>query len=141
MENFARTEEMFLAFNKSLEQEADTREEIKKVVKEIDQTCRQIIAILQQLHSKMDQVNELCKKSKEMLEPVRNHFTKIQSIITPELYFKYHDHWRFVITQIVFICALMRWLENGTLISIQEIESLIGVPGKSNRDPSFCVEL
>jgi len=135
---FGPTEVLFQQFSKSLEKETETREEIKKMTKEIEQIVRQISVVMQQIHEKIDKVAAICKRAKDLMQSLRISFAKLQSIVKPDQYYKYHDHWKFAVSQIVSLCALISFLESGTLVTIPEVELLLGVPGEN---AAFCVEL
>jgi len=75
-----------------------------------------------------------------MLLPLKDFFARLQVIVKAESYFKYHVHWKYAITQIVYITSLIHWIEKKQLITINEIEIVLGLSGKSQSN-SFCIEL
>jgi len=135
-------ESVFEQFSSILEEETKTREDIKQVTRELDRICRQMLAHLQQVHGKILQAKDICNKTKEFTPQVKEQFQKIQTLVKPEFFYKYHDHWKYHVQQLVFILSFVHWIETNELASIEQIEASIGVPGKSESNPnSFGIEL
>ena len=42
------------------------------------------------------------------------------------LIIRYHDHWRNTMVQFIFIASLIEWLETGNMLTIPELEAVIG---------------
>jgi len=100
-----------------------------------------MLSILQLIHSNVTKLNEICSKVRELFVPTREEFAKLQKLIPTELYYKYHDHWKYAISQFVGMAALVTWLESRRLITLKETEILIGITGKEGVCSSFCLEL
>jgi predicted translin family RNA/ssDNA-binding protein len=133
---------IFAQFNKQLEEEGNVREEIKKIVHELDQTLRKAIFATQQVHSDLKQMKAICTKVKEDAYPqFKAHFAALQKLVTTDNYYRHAPQWKNEVQQIVFLVAFITWLETRTLADLSDIEALLGVPGKKDGVNAFAVEL
>ena len=94
---------IFLGFNHALEQDANTREDIRKHVKELELHVRKITTLLQQIHSQKQSecmlrlvssslstlVAETCAKGRAALPAVVTVLNQLQSMIPRQDYYKY----------------------------------------------------
>jgi len=128
---------IFLDLTQKLDKESQLRDEIKKVTKEIEGNTRQIISILQQVHSNLDKVQDICTSVRNLFNPIKEEILKLQEIIKNEPVFKYHDLWKLSISQLVFSGSFIFWLEERKLITITEVDSLIGV----SKNGSLSIEI
>ncbi|KAM7313456.1 putative secreted salivary gland peptide [Ixodes scapularis] len=121
--------DIFLSFQQYLETEQDLREEIRVVVRELEQTARGILTILQGIHQPdgLSKIPELCQKSKAAFANVKNQFQVLKSKVPENQYYRFHDHWRFVSQRLVFLAALTTYLESETLIQREEVAAMLGV--------------
>ncbi|KAM7313458.1 putative secreted salivary gland peptide [Ixodes scapularis] len=129
--------DIFLSFQQYLETEQDLREEIRVVVRELEQTARGILTILQGIHQPdgLSKIPELCQKSKAAFANVKNQFQVLKSKVPENQYYRFHDHWRFVSQRLVFLAALTTYLESETLIQREEVATMLG--GECSSSPVF----
>mmetsp|Transcript_22996 Transcript_22996/g.32067 ORF Transcript_22996/g.32067 Transcript_22996/m.32067 type:complete len:231 (-) Transcript_22996:24-716(-) len=133
-------ESLFENYSNQLEQENELREKIKQITKELDRILRHQAAILQQVHSKVSQAKEIAAKAKEQFPAIKEQFLKLQDIVRPQ-FSKYHDHWRFALTSLVFQASFIHWIETGQVLALKAIEELIGAPGLDSSGTSFGLEI
>uniref|UniRef100_A0A0K8R7K9 Translin n=1 Tax=Ixodes ricinus TaxID=34613 RepID=A0A0K8R7K9_IXORI len=133
--------DIFLSFQQYLETEQDLREEIRVVVRELEQTARGILTILQGIHQPdgLSKIPELCQKSKAAFANVKNQFQVLKSKVPENQYYRFHDHWRFVSQRLVFLAALTTYLESETLIQREEVAAMLGVCVDHNK--GFHIDL
>jgi predicted PurR-regulated permease PerM len=158
---------IFAQFNKQLEEEGKVREEIRKIVQELNQTLRKAFATIQQVHSDLKQsifcvsinvflqlisslivltfdfweVNLICSKVKEEAYPkFKMHFVELQKLVNGDNYYRYVPHWKNEIQQIVFLIAFLTWMETRTLVDLSDVETALNSKS-SNRHSSICFVL
>lgn len=132
---------LFGGFQDYLNNEQEIREQIRIVVKEIEQSSREILIIMQAIHSDggLKSIPECCSKSRQLLVNVREGYSRLKDIVPRNEYYRFNDHWRFVTQQLSFLVALIVYLEKGVLVSREEFAEIIGV--QSVREEGFHVDL
>jgi len=120
---------IFSSFQKYFDTEQDLREEIRNTVKEIENHAREILTVMQVIHQEngLQLIGNSCLEARNIFENVRNAYAKLASIIPPNHYYKYNDHWRFVTQRLCFLAALIVYLEAGFLISKKTTSEILGV--------------
>ncbi|XP_065829913.1 translin-like [Oscarella lobularis] len=119
---------LFFACQDYFVQEQDVREEIRKSVRELDQTGREILNGLQSIHktSSVD-IPSLCAKSREKFAAVREQYADLKHKVPQNEYYRFHDHWRNVTQRLTFLAALLIYLEKETLATREDLGALLGV--------------
>jgi len=133
---------IFLSLSSILEQELHTKEEIRKLIKEIEFISRKMSTVLQQIHNpqKISEIKEICKRAKEFVSPIAEQFKGLQLKIKPDEVYKFHDHWKSSLQQIISMISLITWLEQDRLITPQEVEHLLNL-SKAIAPTNFGIEL
>ncbi|XP_035657946.1 translin-like [Branchiostoma floridae] len=137
----APTQETFSKFQEYLTKDQDIREEIRASVREIEQTAREILTVLQGVHQPTgckDTVS-ICKRSREMFTNIRRQYSELAAKLPAEQYYRFHDHWRFANQRCVFLAAFLVYLESDKLITREEAAELLGV--KERREDGFHIDL
>ncbi|XP_070536107.1 translin-like [Ptychodera flava] len=121
--------EIFSSFNEFLSQDQEIREEIRNAVKTLEQTAREILAVLQRVHqsSGIKEVPNLCKKSRELFETVRTQYSELSTKFPADQYYRFNDHWRFVTQRLACLSALTIYLESEKFITREEMAEIMGV--------------
>lgn len=132
--------EIFHAFQDYVEAEQELREEIRNIVKEIEQCYREILNVLQGIHQEkgLKEIVPICKKAREMFVNVEKHYANLANCVAGQ-YYRFHDHWRFVSQRLVFLAALIVYLESETLLPREEAAKFLGV--KVFQSDGFHVDL
>jgi hypothetical protein len=81
--------------------------------------------VLQQTHGKVHEVGVLCEKARKLIEQAQPFYTSIRELIPIGFLHKYHDHWKFSLSQLVFASGLIVWFEEERLVTLQEASQLI----------------
>lgn len=71
-------------------------------------------------------VQELCSKAKSGLEKARDQFSILASKIPANQYFRFNDHWRFVVQRYAFLVTLLFFLESEKLALHSDVAKLLG---------------
>jgi len=123
---------IFAHYQEMLDEDQDLREEIRITVRELDTTAREIYLVLQQIHQEdgLSQIGELCGKATVLLAKAKDQFSKLVEKIPRNQYFRFNDHWRFVMQRYAFLCTLVRFLETEKLAFHSDVAGLLGVSTK-----------
>ncbi|CAH1099790.1 unnamed protein product [Psylliodes chrysocephalus] len=126
--------DIFTPFQDYVNSEQETREEIRKIMKDIEKPLREIITILQVIHHAKDieQVHAAILNARKTFEEVRKGYDMLEKTVPPGQYYRYNDHWRFATQRLCSLAALIVFLEKGILISKDTTASILGVDNKSN---------
>lgn len=138
-------ENIFSAFEEYLNKEQEVRDEIRNIVKGIQQAGNKIVITLQIIHEGKTpvEIKSSCKKSREIIEEVvKPGYKKLNALIKPQItneYYRYHDQWRFVTQRMAFLAALIVYLESGKLVEWDEAAEILGIT--SQREIGFHLDL
>ncbi|CAH0552077.1 unnamed protein product [Brassicogethes aeneus] len=126
--------EIFTPFQDHINEEQEIREEIRQIMKSIEKPLREIITVLQVIHQdhKLEELHQACIKGREIFEEVRIGFEKLDKIVPAGQYYRYHDHWKYVMQRLCFLAALIIYLEKGILIDKLTAAQILGIHEKSN---------
>ncbi|XP_022909694.1 translin [Onthophagus taurus] len=121
--------EVFDSFQVHLNNEQDRREEIRVNVKDIENTAREILTILQVIHQEngLQFVSDGCLKARNKFEAVRLSYSKLNEVIPKGEYYRFNDHWKFVTQRLCFLVALVIFLEVGILVSKETVADILGL--------------
>uniref|UniRef100_A0A8C5BS58 Translin n=1 Tax=Gadus morhua TaxID=8049 RepID=A0A8C5BS58_GADMO len=107
--------EMFADIQGFLSADQDIREDIRKVVQQLEQAAREILTLLQSVHQPtgFKEIPTKCAKAREMfLLMVEFHWT---------------EHWRFVLQRLAFLATFVGYLECEALVTREEAAKIIGI--------------
>ncbi|XP_046902738.1 translin isoform X2 [Hypomesus transpacificus] len=129
--------EMFSYIQGFLSADQDIREDIRKVVQGLEQTAREILTLLQSVHqtSGFKEIPSKCTKARELFCTVRTHISDLKTKFPVEQYYRFHEHWRFVLQRLVFLAAFVVYLETEVLVAREEVAQILGISsGGEQRD-------
>ncbi|XP_781342.2 translin isoform X1 [Strongylocentrotus purpuratus] len=131
----------FEAFNEHLSKEQDKREEIRTIVRELEQTGREIMTVLNAIHqgSGIKEVPQICKRSRELFQTVRSKIALLAAAFPVDEYYRFHDHWKYGIQRLAFSASLIIFLEHERLATREEVAELLGVTVK--KSDGFHIDL
>ncbi|KAL0099208.1 hypothetical protein PUN28_020051 [Cardiocondyla obscurior] len=137
--------EMFNSFQDSLNNEQEVREQIRVIVKNIEKSSRDILMIMQNIHT-VDQtmedniiVSKYCFKAREIFGEVRIQYASLAKIVPSYQYYRYHDQWRFITQRLCFLVALVIYFEVNLLVDKKTVAEILGV--KNNKEDGFHLDL
>lgn len=125
----SKTLDMFSSFQEFFDQEQQIREEIKTIVRELEQKAREMLAIIQTVHhnASKDNINLVCQNVRKKLPDVIQHLALLGEKIPAGQYYRFHDHWKFVLQRLVFLVSLINYLEKEELMPRTEAATLLKV--------------
>ncbi|CAG8609965.1 15448_t:CDS:2 [Dentiscutata erythropus] len=141
----------------AMEEEAARKEEILRLVRDFDRTCRTITSILNRVHSAqaeegnvyvsldisarilvltviLDTVPTVGKLAIDRFEEVKQHMTNLAKLVPHQQYYRYNELWSRTVQNSVFLAAFAIYLQYEKLITANELESLLGVKINLNND-------
>ncbi|EJU03107.1 Translin [Dacryopinax primogenitus] len=111
-----------------LEQEATLREKLKDESSKLDQKSRSMQGIMNKIHATpTSQLPKLIETVKPLIESCKQNAKAMAEIVPPNSFWRWKNTWAQSIQGIVFVLALCRFLEKGTLITLSEANEAIGV--------------
>ncbi|KAF2074316.1 hypothetical protein CYY_004376 [Polysphondylium violaceum] len=118
-------ESVFQKFTVELEQDYETRQNIKNIVTLIDQTERKVNLLVQSYHQANSSVSFTQVVGE--LQPIKNHFNDLKALIKPLLCYKYRDHWKSHMSTLSFCVLFSNWVDNKTLLKLEEVQAIFGL--------------
>ncbi|GCB66135.1 hypothetical protein scyTo_0013543 [Scyliorhinus torazame] len=102
--------------------------EIRKVVQGLEQTAREILTLLQTVHqtSGLKDVPNKCQKAREHFNAVKIHLEELKTKFPPDQYYRFNEHWRFVLQRLIFLAAFVVYLETETLVTREAVAGILG---------------
>ncbi|XP_031556489.1 translin-like [Actinia tenebrosa] len=119
----------------------EIREEIRVAVRSLEQTAREVLAVMQGAHQNpsTEALAKICTRSREKLKDVKMQYAELEKKIPKGQYYRYCDHWRFVNQRLTFLAAFIIYLEQEKLITREELTTMLGV--QHNQDQGFFIDL
>ncbi|KAF0884302.1 TSN protein, partial [Crocuta crocuta] len=117
------------------------RSEIRKVVQSLEQTAREILTLLQGVHqgAGFQDIPKRCLKAREHFGTVKTHLTSLKTKFPAEQYYRFHEHWRFVLQRLVFLAAFVVYLESETLVTREAVTEILGI--EPDREKGFHLDV
>ena len=75
-------------------------------------------------------VPTICTSAREKFKDVQAQMKNLNNKVPLSDYYRFHDHWRFVIQRLGFLAALTIYLETEKLATREEMAAILG--GKIN---------
>ncbi|XP_065904514.1 translin-like isoform X2 [Dysidea avara] len=122
---------LFSEIQKHLTDEQTTREDIRTRVKQLEQSCREIYAVLQAVHQySSTEVSAICHNVSTQFGTAKDQLKELESLIPANSYYKFHDHWRNTLQRLVFLTSLTNYLMTGKLLSRAELSERLGIAAR-----------
>ncbi|KAF5905872.1 translin, partial [Clarias magur] len=133
--------EMFSYIQGFLTADQDIREDIRKVVQILEQTAREILTILQSVHqpSGFKDIPSKCLKARELFCAVQTQIGELKTKFPVEQYYRFHEHWRFVLQRLTFLAAFVVYLESESLVTREEVAKILEI--EVHREKGFHLDL
>lgn len=132
---------IFSSYQEYLDTEQELRDDIRVIVKDIEQCAREILTNLQTIHQEggIDEIPSSCFTARQQFINIQKQVKRLAEVISAEHYYRYHDHWRYVFQRLAFLSALTVYLETGDLATREVVADMIGV--KVKREDGFHLDL
>ncbi|XP_043550190.1 translin [Chiloscyllium plagiosum] len=133
--------DLFSVIQSSLSADQDVREEIRKVVQVLEQTAREILTLLQTVHqtSGLKDVTKKCQKAREHFAAVRSQLDELKTKFPADQYYRFNEHWRFVLQRLIFLAAFVVYLESETLVTREAVAGILGI--EVHREKGFHLDI
>ncbi|CAM4533651.1 translin [Lepidochelys kempii] len=133
--------EMFITLQGVLTADQDIREEIRKVVQTLEQTAREILTLLQGVHqgAGFQDIPKKCLKAREHFGAVKTQLASLKTKFPADQYYRFHEHWRFVLQRLVFLAAFVVYLETETLVTREAVTEILGI--EADRERGFHLDI
>ncbi|XP_078538569.1 translin [Lissotriton helveticus] len=133
--------ELFVALHGSLTVDQDVREEIRKVVQSLEQTAREILTLLQGVHQDagFKDIPTKCLKAREHFSTVKIQLATLKTKFPADQYYRFHEHWRFVLQRLVFLASFLVYLETEELVTREAVADILGI--ECNREKGFHLDI
>ena len=117
---------LFEAVQERLSKEAEHRDAIREVVQEIDAASRALSLKLNGMHAQNADAQKVAEDAKKDFDAIGALYeSKLSPLVSDDVFYKFHDHWKSVTIGLVTSAALIHFLENGTLIEQNDVTQLL----------------
>ncbi|KAH3774947.1 hypothetical protein DPMN_176342, partial [Dreissena polymorpha] len=115
--------------------------EIRTIVRDLEQSAREILTQIQTVHQSdgIKCVQEICNGITPLFGNIQKGMQILAGKIPDSQYYRYSDQWRFLIQRLAFLAAFLTYLQTESVISMQDVATLIGV--KVLREEGFHIDL
>jgi predicted translin family RNA/ssDNA-binding protein len=133
--------DIFSDFQVFITEDQDIRENLRVVVRDLEQKSREIYTLLQAVHQHdgLNACNKLCTECRLKFTEVRHCYDQLAAKVPNNQYYRFSDHWRTVTQRLCFLAAFVVYLETEQLIGRQDTTELLGV--KLSRDEGFHMDI
>ena len=112
--------------NDALERESGLREQLREQVSDLDKKPRNIVGLLNRIHSTpTEKLPELLDDVRPILTSCKTPIAGITSLVPPNEFWKWKGSWSSSLQTIIFGAAATKYLTDGSLISLEEICTLL----------------
>ncbi|XP_068755000.1 translin-like [Montipora capricornis] len=119
----------FASFQEYLSSDQGIREEIRTVIRDLEQSAREILAVLQAVHQTPngEAVKKICAKGRQMFDVAKSHYASLVEKIPAGQYYRFCDHWWFASQRFAFLGSFIVYLESERLITRPQLAEMLGV--------------
>lgn len=124
-----------------LDKEYTVRENIRAILKQLDQHVKEMMIILQDINSDggVEHIPDICRKARTCLEPIKGGMEELKNQFPPNEYYRYNDHWRNILQRLSCLIGLIIYLESGKLAAREDVASAIGI--QTNIENGFILDV
>ncbi|CAO1367263.1 unnamed protein product [Diamesa tonsa] len=122
---------MFAKFNVYLDSEQEIREKIREIMRQVDAESKEAISALQVIHVDISGVSKACQDARGVFAKCNLLYKKLDEVVPQGQYYRYFDHWNFITQRLVFLIALVIYLEAGFLVQRDTAAEILGSKYKS----------
>ncbi|XP_023170809.1 translin [Drosophila hydei] len=122
--------EVFSNYQKYIDHEQELRENIRIVVREIEHLAKEATIQLQVIHCDLSKIDAACSLSRKQIEACAEKYQKLSALVPPGQYYRYSDHWTYITQRLIFLIALVIYLEAGFLVTRETAAEMLGLKTK-----------
>jgi len=125
---------VFEKFGAHLAQEAEVKEELKVVIRELEQTAREIHSITQRVHRPggVKDTSGVTQAVRERFVKVKDLFGQLDTKLPENSYWKYCQLWSNTTSWICFLASLTIYLESESLATRDQVKEMTGLSSTVN---------
>uniref|UniRef100_A0A8C3HYU4 Translin n=1 Tax=Chrysemys picta bellii TaxID=8478 RepID=A0A8C3HYU4_CHRPI len=133
--------DMFITLQEVLTANRDIREEISKVVQTLEQMAWEILMLLQGVHqgAGFQDISNKCQKAREHFGAFKTQLASLKTKFPADQYYRFHEHWRFMLQRLVFLAAFVVYLETETLVTREAVTEILGI--EADRERGFHLDI
>ncbi|KAG1780470.1 Translin [Suillus placidus] len=114
--------------NELLEQDVELREKIKDQVTDLDKKTRNMVGVLNKIHSTSpESIPGLIDSVRPMLHSCQTTSAAMAALIPPSQFWRWKEMWTNSLRTAIFSAALVEFLATGKLISLPEVCQILGI--------------
>ncbi|XP_055343767.1 translin-like isoform X2 [Paramacrobiotus metropolitanus] len=132
---------VFSGFVCHLEKEADIRDNLRISVKDVEKLSRELIVGLSEIHlsQSASRMPEIYSQAEDRLANIRKVIQELIVKVPLDQYYVFHESWKYVFQKLVLGIALVVYLKECRVATLEEVAQAIGV--KSDRKNGFHLDL
>uniref|UniRef100_A0A1A9WJ07 Translin n=1 Tax=Glossina brevipalpis TaxID=37001 RepID=A0A1A9WJ07_9MUSC len=138
MSNFVNLS-IFENYQKYIDNEQEIREKIRLVVRKIEQNTKEAAIQLQIIHCDLSKIDNACAEARKTITACSENYQSLSELIPIGQYYRYSDHWTFITQRLVFIIAMVVYLEAGFLVTRETVAEMLGL--KTNQVDGFHLDI
>ncbi|KAH8303071.1 hypothetical protein KR044_004584 [Drosophila immigrans] len=119
--------EVFSNYQKYIDNEQEIRENIRIVVREIEHLAKDATIQLQIIHSDLSKINSACALARQQIDACAAKYEKLAALVPSGQYYRYSDHWTYITQRLIFLIALVIYLEAGFLVTRETAAEMLGL--------------
>ncbi|KAK4323337.1 hypothetical protein Pmani_005945 [Petrolisthes manimaculis] len=133
--------EAFATYGSCVEREAEVRECVQGIVKELEKTSYSVTTILERMHNAqgVQNISKICEECREELSKVSGQYSDLQSRVPPGEYYRYHHTFRATTQRLVAATCLVTYLQEARLAPHDEVAASMGL--STRREDGFHLDL
>jgi hypothetical protein len=131
---------VFEEYSEYLCKENDVKEGIRDVVKDLEQSVREIQTILQRIHRPggVQEIGNLAESSRSKFEKIKSLFKELEKKVPEDSYWRYNNLWNHTTSRISYLSSLIIYLESEKMASRPEVAAMMGL---KIAPPGFYLDL
>ncbi|CAD7014685.1 translin [Ceratitis capitata] len=138
MANFANLQ-VFANYQKYIDNEQEIRENIRIKVREIEHLAKEATIQLQIIHSDLSKIEYACLEARKQISACSNVYHQLAELIPVGQYYRYSDHWTYITQRLVFLIAMVIYLEAGFLVNRETVAEMLGL--KTSHTEGFHLDI
>ncbi|TMW40050.1 hypothetical protein DOY81_014871, partial [Sarcophaga bullata] len=138
MSNFINLN-IFESYQKYIDNEQEIREQIRVVVREIEHLAKEATIQLQIIHCDLTKIDYACTQARRHISLCAESYKKLAEIIPTGQYYRYSDHWTYITQRLVFLSAMVVYLEAGFLVTRETVADMLGL--KTHHAEGFHLDI
>eukprot|EP01099_Mayorella_cantabrigiensis_P006600 TRINITY_DN5550_c0_g1_i1.p1 TRINITY_DN5550_c0_g1~~TRINITY_DN5550_c0_g1_i1.p1 ORF type:complete len:241 (+),score=56.28 TRINITY_DN5550_c0_g1_i1:24-725(+) len=127
-------EKQFDEYSKRLTQQSELKEAVKTICQQIEPIIKSALVYLQNIHSAIPKIEILSTESENKVLEAKPLLSTLREAMNGQEVSKYHDAFRWTITQICFIILFSRWLRTNILLSLPQLETILQIENKNEEN-------